>query len=159
NAVTHLEAGQYVVVVKNRAAFVTRYPNVANIAGEYSGNLDNSGERIVLEGPFQEVIADFRYEPGWYPSTDDLWSSLVLANENALPGNWSDPAAWRPSSLTNRSPGRPDPSNTLQIQSARIDGADCVLQFQGSAGQSYSVLYSDSLPSAGWLKLNDFPVQ
>src|SRR6185436_7129093 len=45
NAVTNLGPGQYCVVVKNRTAFLSRYPGVTNIAGEYFGSLENAGEK------------------------------------------------------------------------------------------------------------------
>ena len=50
NAITNLGPGQYMVLVKNKAAFQSRYPNVTNIAGQYTGSLGNGGERINLEG-------------------------------------------------------------------------------------------------------------
>src|SRR5262249_13592809 len=66
SGVTSLAPSAYVVLVKNRAAFSSRYPNIPNIAGEYSGSLDNGGERITLEGALQEPILDFTYSNDWY---------------------------------------------------------------------------------------------
>ena len=39
--------GQYIVLVKNETAFAARYGSSIPIAGVYSGNLSNSGERII----------------------------------------------------------------------------------------------------------------
>src|SRR5205085_3407430 len=49
-AVRFLNPGASMLVVKNRAAFRLRYGNSldARIAGEYTGNLSNSGERLAL---------------------------------------------------------------------------------------------------------------
>src|SRR5439155_11205703 len=87
----------------------SRYPGVANIAGEYLGSLDNSGERLSLVGPVLEPILDFRYDNSWYPVTDGLGFSLVIVDEKAPLSMWADKANWRPSSAVNGSPGADDP--------------------------------------------------
>mgnify|MGYP000989611078 CR=1 FL=1 len=40
--------GERVLVVKNRAAFLDRYPGITAIAGEFAGSLDDAGERLAL---------------------------------------------------------------------------------------------------------------
>ncbi|MHC4753240.1 MAG: lamin tail domain-containing protein, partial [Planctomycetota bacterium] len=44
-----LAAGQYCVLVQDRSAFEARYGTAINIAGQYSGRLNNGGEGIRLE--------------------------------------------------------------------------------------------------------------
>ena len=58
-----LSAGQQVLVVKNLAAFEGRYGMDLNVAGEYSGKLDNAGEtlRLELPEPYDVAILRFRY--------------------------------------------------------------------------------------------------
>ena len=57
-----LTAGQRVLVVKNKAAFQSRYgPNIA-VAGEFARDLSNQGDRLVLTGPLGEPILDFAYQ-------------------------------------------------------------------------------------------------
>ncbi len=108
NAITNLRPGQYAVLVANAAAFATRYPWVTNVAGQYSGHLDNSGEHLYLEGAMKEPILDFSYNNSWYPDTDGLGFSLVIRNEYSDPGAWGDPASWRPSAALGGSPGVAD---------------------------------------------------
>ncbi len=110
SSITNLAAGKTVLLVKNRAAFSSRYPAVTNVAGEYSGNLDNSGERLSLVGVLQEPILDFRYENSWYPITDGIGFSLVIVNENAPLDTWVNKSSWRPSGNVNGSPGLADPA-------------------------------------------------
>ena len=43
-----LAAGQRVLLVKNPTAFAARYPGDHNIAGTFTGQLDNSGENLTL---------------------------------------------------------------------------------------------------------------
>jgi hypothetical protein len=74
--------------------------------GPFSGNLDNAGEQIVLEGPLREPIQDFSYNNAWYSVTDGLGFSLVR-NEVAGVGNR---AGWRASANIGGSPGQNDPT-------------------------------------------------
>ena len=110
NAITNLGPGQYLVLASDLTAFGTRYPQVTNVAGQYSGHLSNSGDRLRLEGALNELILDFRYDNQWYPSTDGAGFSLVIRNENADRSTWTNPASWRPSTNRGGSPGQPDPA-------------------------------------------------
>ena len=75
--------GGSVLVVKNQAAFVSRYGDPGNIAGEFVGTtLSNNRDRLVLEGPVKEIVHSFQYRDEWYPSTDGFGFSLVVADEN-----------------------------------------------------------------------------
>jgi hypothetical protein len=108
NAITNLGPGQYLVLVANATTFLSRYPTVTNVAGQYTGKLDNSGERLTLQGALQEPILDFAYNDSWYPTTDGEGFSLVIRNEYAPFNTWTNPASWRPSMALNGSPGRAD---------------------------------------------------
>ena len=109
SSVTTLAPGAYVLVVKNIAAFTSRYGVVNNIAGEYAGALNDGGERLALVGPIGEPILDFSYDNKWYPMTDGLGFSLVIVNENAPLNTWGLKESWRPSGSENGSPAAPDP--------------------------------------------------
>jgi hypothetical protein len=109
NAITNLGPNQYLLLVRNRSAFLSRYPSVTNIAGEFTASLDNGGEPLALEGPLREPILDFRFSDIWYPTTDGPGFSLVIRNESAAFNSWSNPASWRASSALGGSPGRADP--------------------------------------------------
>ncbi|MFO1476486.1 MAG: lamin tail domain-containing protein [Verrucomicrobiota bacterium] len=109
NPVTSLNPGGYVVLVRNRAAFITRYPGVSNIGGEYAGTLDNGGEHLWMEGALREPILDFTYQDGWYGATDGSSFSLVARNESSASQDWSNPASWRASTASGGSPGLSDP--------------------------------------------------
>ncbi len=108
SAITNLGPGQYLVLVANSNAFHSRYPTVTNVAGQYAGQLDNSGEHLYLEGGLKEPILNFSYNDSWYPTTDGQGFSLVIRNEYAPSDTWTNPASWRPSAALNGSPGRAD---------------------------------------------------
>lgn len=110
NSVTSLAAGGRVLVVRNRAFFLSRYPTLGSlIAGEFTGSLDNAGERIALIGPLWEPILDFRYENTNYPATDGRGFSLVPVDENAPLNTWTNETQWRASAYDGGSPGALDP--------------------------------------------------
>ncbi len=101
-----LNAGQSGVIVANQAAFESRYGTGRLILGQYTNRLANDGEHLVLEGPARESILDFNYKDGWYPLTDGLGFSLVVANESAPASAWDTKAGWRASGVLNGSPAQ-----------------------------------------------------
>ncbi len=109
NPVTTLAAGDYVLLVKNVAAFTSRYGVKTNIAGQYNGTLDNAGERLTLVGPRLEPILDFVYLDEWYPLSDGFGFALVIKDPNAPLNTWDNRSSWRISSAENGSPGIVDP--------------------------------------------------
>lgn len=104
----NLAAGQRVVVVRDQTAFKSRYGSSALIAGSFTNQLSNAGERLVLVGPLGETILDFTYNNSWYRTTDGLGFSLVVANEQAPLVEWGNKLNWRPSSTLQGSPGLAD---------------------------------------------------
>jgi hypothetical protein len=105
SAITSLAPGASLVVVKNLSSFIERYGPGLPVAGQYSGALDNSGERIRLIDSAGEEILDFSYDNKWYPATDGDGFSLVIADENADPDTWNNKSNWKPSPELNGSPG------------------------------------------------------
>jgi hypothetical protein len=104
-----LAAGQYTVVVQNRSIFEARYGKNINIAGQYSGKLDNAGERIELQDAIGRTILDFRYENGWRSITDGEGFSLTIIDAaNPDPNSWDEKDSWRPSAYAGGSPGQDD---------------------------------------------------
>ena len=116
----YLNGEEYIVVVKDMNAFEGKYGSGINIAGQYAGSLDNSGERVKLTDALDDVILDFEYKNGWYPSTDGLGCSLVIRNVyNNDVNSWNEKESWMPSSDLNGNPGRKD-SSDLPIPGAIV---------------------------------------
>jgi hypothetical protein len=132
---TLLPPGEYIVVVKNLAAFRSRYGDDGiAIAGTYSGSLDNIGERVALEGPLREPVFEVRYDDDWELSTDGRGHSLVLVDPYDPSGNWGVKASWKASVELFGSPGREDgtgPGGGWQLpgdvnQDGELDISDAV---------------------------------
>lgn len=105
-----LSPSEYVLVVKNQAAFATRYPAFTGlIAGEYSGSLDNGGEEIDLKDALGAEIHDFDYDDKWRPHTDgDGFSLTIIDPLNPDPNTWDEKDSWRASVYIGGSPGWDD---------------------------------------------------
>jgi hypothetical protein len=103
-----LQPQQYAIVVKDIAGFESVYGPGHPVAGQYSGSLDNGGERIRLEDGLGQVVVDFTYDDSWYRSTDGGGYSLVLADPATDSANLSQRQSWRPSARPGGSPGRSD---------------------------------------------------
>ena len=73
-----LDPDEYVVVVRNQNAFEAQYGTLVNTAGQYTGSLDNNGERIKLEDAIGRTILDFEYKDGWRTIADGDGFSLTI---------------------------------------------------------------------------------
>ena len=89
-----LQAGQRCVVVALTSAYNLRYSGSgAIVAGQYEGNLDNSGETIQLLDPVGESVLQFSYDPLWFGvPTPGNPSVLTAANGYSLVSRTSNPA-------------------------------------------------------------------
>ncbi len=109
---TFLPSGQRLLIVRDLAAFLERYPGAdsANIGGVYSGRLSNDGEHILLTGP-GGTIHDFTYNDQlpWATAADGAGPSLVLVNPSGDPDH-GQAASWTASRNPGGSPGTTESS-------------------------------------------------
>lgn len=106
-AQTHFGAGSLIVLASNMKEFYNRYKFFP--FGEYSGNLDNSGETIIITGPYGDTlcIVPFEDSNGWPEAADGDGKSIVPVEVNPLSDQHS-PETWRASYKTGGSPGEDD---------------------------------------------------
>ena len=113
--VTSLDPCDFVLVVRNQAAFESRYGMglSSKIAGQYSGKLNNGGEHVELTDYWNGTIAEFEYNDGrgWPLAADGAGHSMVPL-DSALPGepygSLKYGRNWRMSTYINGSPGQDD---------------------------------------------------
>ena len=105
-----LSPKEHILVVKNENAFFSKYPGFYGVvAGEYTGSLNNGGERIKLQDAVGQTILDFNYSDGWRAITDGDGFSLTIIDPNAADvNNWCVKDSWRPSAYVGGSPGWDD---------------------------------------------------
>ncbi|MCA9213296.1 MAG: lamin tail domain-containing protein, partial [Planctomycetales bacterium] len=97
---TTLDAGEYVVAVRDAEAFRAQYPNV-RILGQYEGVLSNSDERLRLVDNYGNTADEVHYyDGGYWPSyADGGGTSLELMDPYA---DNSQPTAWAASDESSR---------------------------------------------------------
>ena len=103
---TILAPGERIILVSNQAAFEFRYGvDTARVIGEYTGALNNGGERLRLAAADSSTIFDFNYSDDhpWPESSDGDGYSLVFIGSNPIA-----PLDWRPSIALGGNPGSSD---------------------------------------------------
>ena len=146
-----LAAGQYILVVKDINAFQTKYGTGRYIAGQYSGSLDNAGERIRLLDALGTTILDFNYSDGWRSNTDGDGYSLTIINPaNADLNSWGRKDSWRASAYIKGSPGWDD-SNIIPNPGAIVINE--VMSHSHAEAPDWIELYNttaNSINIGGW---------
>ena len=122
-SVISLGPGEFVLVVRNQAAFESRYGAglFSIIAGEYAGKLSNNGENVSLVDLWNGTVAEFAYNDsrGWPLAAGGGHSLVPLIS--ALPdepdGSLNYGGNWRASTYIGGSPGinNPEPEATVVL--------------------------------------------
>ncbi len=111
SAITSLAPGARVLVVKNSAAFISRYGGGKPIAGSWSASdsLSNSGEEVKLSYGAGAAIQDFTYSDSspWPSQADAGGYSLVLRAPETRPDH-AVATNWRACYIAGGSPGGAD---------------------------------------------------
>ncbi len=107
---TVLGPGQFFVLARNAAAFAAKYPGVI-INGLYTGQLDNSGEKLTLSHALGTPIFSVTYSdrPNWPLGPEVADFSLVQVNPDLSQAPDSG-NRWRASTNPGGSPGADDPA-------------------------------------------------
>ncbi|MDF7799282.1 lamin tail domain-containing protein [Pontiellaceae bacterium B1224] len=113
-AQTSLAPGEFLVAVDDIDSFNAAYPGGGiSIAGEFSGDFSNSGEKVDLEFRNEDLIS-FTYDDArnWPQAADGAGHSLVpldSAIDRQETGSLDYGGNWRASTYLKGSPGYPDP--------------------------------------------------
>ncbi|MBN1551607.1 CotH kinase family protein, partial [bacterium] len=125
---TILDPAQIIVISSNAGEFQNRYQ--FEPFGEYEGQLDNGGERLVLTTAAGDTLANVRYddESPWPVEADTMGYSLVYKYIENDVSDQSNPASWRPSYNINGSPGADDLASAVDDIDIAIPDAYSVFQ-------------------------------
>ena len=104
---TIVEPNEFIILSSNKEEFNNRYGFYP--LGEYSGQLDNGGERITLISTSTDTIFSIKYndKSPWPELPDGEGYTLVPKALNPA-GDLNDPLNWRASYEINGSPGKDD---------------------------------------------------
>jgi len=110
-----------IVLVGKSADFSTEYPGIP-IAGEFIGDLSNTGENITLLAADGSTIRDFRYNDKlpWPTSPDGAGFTLVLIAPDENPDH-QIASSWRPSTASGGNPTTSDAISFTGDPNADLD--------------------------------------
>ena len=110
-----LRAGERVVVAGDLEMFQRRYGPGVNVAGEFSGNLGDGGDQLVVQlpDPLPAAVLRFDYDDAWYATTDGGGHALVVRDAMTDPARWNEADSWQAGSDVGGSPGTDD-GGTIQ---------------------------------------------
>ncbi len=138
--VQSLEGGGRVLIVKNVAAFESRYGAGLPVAGSFSGTLANGSDTLeLLDGVVN--VQNVAYDDSWRPVTDGEGFSLTTLNPAAPPAMWNNAANYRGSLRGDGSPG------TLEAQ---LNAGDIVIN---------EVLAHTDVDPGDWIELHNVTEQ
>ncbi|HEX2750321.1 MAG TPA: lamin tail domain-containing protein, partial [Verrucomicrobiales bacterium] len=141
---TQLAPGARLVIARDRAAFLSRYPGASAslAAGAFLNGtaLDNSGEHLQLLDAGGGIIKDFTYDDRfpWPEAADGDGGSLVLIAPLTNPDH-TLPANWRSSAAPGGNPGVSDASLFSGDPAADADSDGLRAFFEYAIGTSDSV--------------------
>ncbi|MEO7319076.1 MAG: thrombospondin type 3 repeat-containing protein, partial [Chthoniobacteraceae bacterium] len=170
--------GQFAIVTNDTADFTTKYGAGAlnPLIPQWTGALNNGGERIVLRDGDGNAIHDFTYSDlaPWPTTPDGFGPSLEVIDVN---GDYDSGLNWRASWEIGGSPGwqgagpdtdgdgQPDSweaffgtdpnsgASRYAASASRNGSGQPVITWPSVAGRSYRVDYTDSLTPANWQTL------
>jgi hypothetical protein len=144
SSVTNLVPGGRLLLVSNRAAFEKRYGQGLPVAGEYAGQLSNSGERVVIADAADNhiFVIDYGTETPWAATPDGSGPSLEL---RILSGDTTAADHWQPSGANGGSPGRSPNQNAATIAGFLREDNQLRLSIAAQGGHTYHILSSESL--------------
>ena len=157
---TIIPPGGRLVIVRNRAAFESRYAAqmagmafASNKAGtsEYTGRLGNEGELLTMLTAAGAPILHFSYDDDlpWPPAADGLGFSLVLKQPSTPVPDHALPGSWVAGRTINGAPGQEDAFgfNGDPAADVDLDGYSALIEYAlgssdatpGDAAQAISV--------------------
>ena len=150
-----LSPGEFTVIVQDRAFFEARCGTGLDIAGQYTGRLDNKGERIEFQDAVGTVIQNFKFEDNWYELTDGPGFSLTMVDPaSGDPNDWEMKFGWRSSLYAGGTPGGA-PETGLAANSILIN--ELLAHSHGSA-PDWIELYNatdEEINISGWFLSDD----
>lgn len=114
-----LAPGARALVVKNLAAFESRYGKGLNVVpGVFADQLSDGGELLRLQSATGQTSLSFTYDDDWYPQTDGEGFSLNINDPAGTFASFSLKPSWSASNRNGGTPGAPNdalPGGTVMV--------------------------------------------
>ena len=136
------------LLVKNQAAFTSRYGSGLPILGEYTGSLDNSGESLRMQDAQGEVVFEFKYPTTGFPWAEGAGNSLETVSADA---DLDLSSSWRASHTSGGTPGNTPWPATVEAWS--YSGEELLIHCRVEGGRSYQLEFTPGLQTPVWVGL------
>ncbi|MEZ5299593.1 MAG: lamin tail domain-containing protein [Verrucomicrobiales bacterium] len=103
-----LAPGDFLLLVRDAAAFEARYGAGLPVAGTYAGALSNGGEQLTLRDALGENVLSFEFKDGWFAPADGGGRTLEIRDDAAAWDSWDRAASWQLSAADGGTPGAPN---------------------------------------------------
>lgn len=152
---TIIETNKFLVLASNRVEFNNRYGFLP--FGQYSGQLDNGGEKISFVGSTNDTIFSIIYDDkSPWPETPDGGGYSLVQKELNPTGDLNDPNSWRASYFINGSPGEDDLPTSIGTNEKELPTSSSLYQnFPNPFNPSTIISYRLSVISKVSLKVYD----
>ncbi|MDG1891785.1 MAG: CotH kinase family protein, partial [Verrucomicrobiota bacterium] len=151
SSIHYLAPDAAILVVRNLAAFELRHGKGLPVAGEYSGNFSNKGERVALVDEQNEPLITFSYtdSAAGLESADGSGPSLVAARRG---GAINDPGYWGLSDPSGGTPGQwPEPSSrTTILPEIHLEKGRIRIECTAPAEGYYRLFQNEDLSTVDW---------
>jgi len=148
---SRLAAGASLLVVKNRVAFEMRYGKGLPIAGEFTGNFSNRGERVALANNENEVLVEFSYDDGdsAFKSGDGSGYTLIAGGEADNP---NEKTYWKTSEQMGGSPGQHSDlySDERLVPYITVEGDRIVIECSVPVSGLFGLFVTEDLQLEEW---------
>lgn len=114
-----LNPGERCVVVASQTSFSLRYGSSIRVAGEFTGALNNTGERLRLMDSFGEMVLDFSWQDSWLPLPPGQTRTLTIRQPLPVWSAFGEPANWQLSVSPLGTPGSSEEGASVTYESWR----------------------------------------
>lgn len=164
---TRLAAGQFAVIVADKAAFTKRFGGLNNVFGHYEGRLSAESEKITLLGADGVEVDKFEYALGFpYPTVDkSKGTSLQLLNPQLKAkhaGHWRTalptPCAANHASILLLEPNAPPLIEAVQhlpLSPKSSDEVYILAEIKDKQGVAQVDVLYQLVPAGGYIRLRD----
>jgi hypothetical protein len=144
-----LPPGARALVVRSASIVRSLYGNNVNIFGEYSGRLDNTSEKIVVQlpAPYDMAIVSFTYSAAWYPTTSGGGFTLELKDVDSVGSNDGLASNWKASTATGGSPPTVAAAPAITSSLTQTAAIGIAFSYQITASNQPSSYGASNLPA------------
>ncbi len=146
---TTLAPGAFIVICKDRAAFLAQYGGAVPLAaGVFTGTLDNAGETIALQPPppWNINILNFSYQLDWFIDATANHSYTTANPAGTAARDWNEKETWLLSAQPLGTPGNDGPPILTSALTANAT-AGASFTYQIAAAKNPASFGASGLPA------------